>query len=107
MSETHEIVFSSLAILMGKHQGLELSDEQLFLLLNVEASLPEVLAEALKNPLIVNHSDIGRLTTMKIRPTLEASDDDLGANGEILARLIALFEKLLPFILPLLVKGSK
>ena len=107
MSESHEIVMSGLAILLGTHQGLELTDEQMFLLLNIEASLPVILAEAVKKPLIVQPAELEKLLKLKIRPSLEAADESIGANGEFLMRLLAFLEKLLPMILPLFVKKSK
>jgi hypothetical protein len=107
MSESHEVVLSSLAILLAKHQGLELNDEQMLLLLNVEASLPEALAEAIKKQIVVKPEDLKRLLKAKFRPSLEAADGDVGANGEILMRLLAFLEQLLPMILPLFVKQAK
>lgn len=107
MSESHEMMFSSLAILMAKHQDLGLDDKQMFTLLNIEAHLPAVMAEVVKDPLIVQPADVPKLLAMKIRPSLEASDTEVGANGEILSRLIAFFEKILPLLIPLFVKKSQ
>lgn len=107
MNDSHEVVFSSLAILMGKHQGLDLTDEQLFLLLNIEASLPEVLATAVKSPVIIPPAEIEKLLKTKFRPSLEAADGEPGANGEFLTKLLDFIQQILPLILPLFVKKAK
>jgi len=107
MSDSHEIVFSSLAILFAKHQGLDLTDEQMFLLLNIESSLPAALAEAVKRPLIVAPAELEKLLKLRLRASLEAADGDIGANGEFLKMLLAFIEKILPLILPLFVKKAK
>jgi hypothetical protein len=106
MSEAHEACFSGLAILIAKHQDLELDDSTLTKLLNVEAYLPAVLASALKGQITVTPAELKRLKETKIRPTLEASDDALGANGDLLKLILAFIEKMLPIILPLFVKTN-
>lgn len=107
MSESHDICFGSLAILMGKHQDLGLDDRQLLMLLSIESSLPEVLGEAIKNQVAVESVDFKRLVNMKVRPSLEAADEELGANGVIIEKILAFLEKILPLILPLFVNEKK
>jgi hypothetical protein len=107
MSDSHEVIFSNLAILMGRHQGLDLTDEQLFLLLNIEASLPEILAQAVRSPVILPPEAIAKLLKTRFRPSLEAADGEPGANGEFLTKLLEFLQQLLPLILPLFVKRSK
>jgi hypothetical protein len=106
MSESHDTIFSCSAILLGKHQGLDLSDQQLLNVMMIEAKLPEILAEAIKSQTIIPQNQLKKLIDLKIRPSLETPDNDAGANGEFLTRLLAFIEKLLPLILPLFVKSE-
>ena len=107
MSDSHDICFGSLAILMGKHQALELDDKQLLMLLSIEASLPDVLAPAIRNQITLKSTDFKRVLAMKVRPSLEAADSDVGANGKIIEMILALLQQLLPLLIPLIVTEEK